>query len=155
VMSLELPPLRERKGDIELLVDHFVGDDWHIEDDALQALIRYSWPGNVRQLINVVERAKILADNDVIRLGELPKEVLLGGNSMPIQTAATEPAGIEATDDLGAFQRQKVLEVLKRVEFNKARAARALGISRRKLYRLLEKYNLGDDSSTSPAEATS
>lgn len=148
VMSLELPPLRERASDIELLVDRFLGDDWHIEDDALGALVRYSWPGNVRQLINVLERAKILADDDVIRLKQLPKEVVLGDAGVANQpTGAAVPA---ASDDLDSFQRQKVLGVLQRESFNKARAARALGISRRKLYRLLDKYGLGDSGLDQP-----
>jgi DNA-binding NtrC family response regulator len=151
VMSLELPPLREREGDLELLVDHFLGDDWHLEEDALQALARYSWPGNVRQLINVLERAKILADNDVIRLRDLPKEVLTSGARTSNQPASAQTEAVEPTDDLSAFQRQKVLEVLKREDFNKARAARALCISRRKLYRLLEKYGLGDSAAPSPS----
>ena len=154
VMSLELPPLRDRYGDIELLVDHFLGDDWQIEDDALQTLLHHSWPGNVRQLINVLERAKILADDDIIRRSELPKEVLLGGNNA-VPPPATDSSAVEATDDLSAFQRQKVLEVLKREDFNKARAARALGISRRKLYRLLEKYGLSDIGPSSSAELSS
>ncbi len=155
VMSLELPPLRERQRDIELLVDHFLGDDWHIEDDAMQALLRYSWPGNVRQLINVLERAKILADNEVIHRSELPREVLHGCAIAPMPPATAETASIEAPDDLGVFQRQKVMEVLKREDFNKARTARALGISRRKLYRLLEKYGLDDNGPPSTAELTS
>jgi DNA-binding NtrC family response regulator len=150
VMSLELPPLREREGDIELLVDHFLGDDWHIEEDALQALNRYSWPGNVRQLINVLERAKILVDEDVIRLKDLPKEVILGGTSSG-KGAETAPATtVDTTDDLHLFQKQKVLAVLEREAFNKAKAARALGISRRKLYRLLEKYGLADSGIAAP-----
>jgi DNA-binding NtrC family response regulator len=144
VMSLELPPLRERQGDLELLVDHFLGDDWHIEDDALQALNRYGWPGNVRQLINVLERAKILADDDVIRLKDLPKEVILGGAACGQNSAPAAAIPAESTDDLHIFQKQKVLAVLQREAFNKAKAARALGISRRKLYRLLEKYGLTD-----------
>lgn len=153
VMSLELPPLRERVGDIELLVDYFLGDDWHIEDEALQTMLRYSWPGNVRQLINVLERAKILADNETIRLHELPREVIQGASQSAAQPTAVEAVFVsEATDDLSAFQRQKVLAVLKREDFNKARAARALGISRRKLYRLLEKYGLADSGSSAPAE---
>jgi DNA-binding NtrC family response regulator len=147
VMSLELPPLREREGDIELLVDHFLGDDWHIEDDALHALNRYPWPGNVRQLINVLERAKILADDDAIRLKDLPKEVILGG----VSGAPTAPATtVDTTDDLHLFQKQKVLAVLQRESFNKAKAARALGISRRKLYRLLDKYGLADSGTATP-----
>src|SRR5712691_10779221 len=61
VMSLDLPPLRVRAGDIPLLVNHFLGSNWQIAPDALQALEAYNWPGNIRQLINVIERAKILA----------------------------------------------------------------------------------------------
>lgn len=155
VMSLELPPLRERHGDIELLVDHFLGDDWHIEEDTLQTLIRYPWPGNVRQLINVLERAKILADDDVIRLKDLPKEIVLAGSGQTLTSFAEVASVAQASDDLNSFQRQKVLEVLQRETFNKARAARALGISRRKLYRLLEKYGLGDSSSQHPPELKS
>ncbi|MCA9269857.1 MAG: sigma-54-dependent Fis family transcriptional regulator, partial [Planctomycetales bacterium] len=64
VMSLELPPLRIRTGDVELLLDHFLGPDWEIEPDAEQLLLRYPWPGNVRQLINAVERAKIMAEEN-------------------------------------------------------------------------------------------
>jgi DNA-binding NtrC family response regulator len=148
VMSLELPPLRERQGDTELLVDHFLGDDWHIEDDALQALLRYPWPGNVRQLSNVLERAKILADDDVIRLKDLPKEVLQGSTGEVVKSASEAPL----TDDLSTIQRQKVLAVLQRESQNKARAARALGISRRKLYRLLEKYGLSESGSPTESE---
>ena len=146
VMSLELPPLRERREDIPLLVDHFLGDDWHIESDTLEHLIRHSWPGNIRQLINVLERAKILADDDVIRTKDLPKEVIAGELPAPRLTPRDKSA-----DDLSSFQRQKVMQVLERERFNKAKAARALGISRRKLYRLLEKYGLADaPSETSP-----
>jgi DNA-binding NtrC family response regulator len=149
VMSLELPPLREREGDIELLVDHFLGDDWHIEEDSLQTLNRYSWPGNVRQLINVLERAKILADDDAIRLKDLPKEVILGGASGEKTEAPIPAAPLDTTDDLHLFQKQKVMAVLQREAFNKAKAARALGISRRRVYRLLEKYGLTESGAES------
>lgn len=96
VMSLELPPLRERGDDIPLLVDHFLGDDWHLEDDALQCLQNFAWPGNVRQLINVLERAKILADDDVIRIKDLPKQILVGPSP-----SGSEVSPPEASDDLG------------------------------------------------------
>lgn len=142
VMSLELPPLREHLGDIELLVDHFLGEDWQIADDALQVLVRYPWPGNVRQLLNVLERAKILAADDVIRLRELPQEVIRGEKELSDHTASGADGPM--TDNLDSFQRKKILAVLQRESFNKARAARALGITRRKLYRLLEKYELGE-----------
>jgi transcriptional regulator with PAS, ATPase and Fis domain len=135
VMSLELPPLRERQGDIPLLVSHFLGTAWEIEPAALQALERYHWPGNVRQLINALERAKILCDSETVRVQDLPREVVASNT-----TRSSSP--LEMTDDLGAIQRGKVVEVLRRESGNKSKAARALGVDRRKLYRLLEKYSI-------------
>jgi DNA-binding NtrC family response regulator len=99
---------------------------------------RYRWPGNVRQLINVIERAKILAASETITLHDLPREVAAPASAAP------PSAQTDATDDLAAIQRSKVVEVLRREGGNKARAARALGIDRRKLYRLLEKYAIAD-----------
>ncbi len=138
VMSLELPPLRERRGDIPLLVQHFLGPGWEIERAALEAMEHYYWPGNVRQLINAIERAKILCDVETIRLQDLPREV--------VSPAPTSAAGklLEITDDLDSIQRSKVIEVLRREAGNKSKAARALNIERRKLYRLLEKYQITD-----------
>jgi DNA-binding NtrC family response regulator len=137
VMSLELPPLRDRAGDISLLVNHFLGPGWEIDPAALDALERYRWPGNVRQLINALERAKILSESETIRVRDLPREICATG---PSSALAEAPAGNGASDDLAAIQRSKVVEVLRREAGNKSRAAKALGIDRRKLYRLLEKY---------------
>jgi len=140
VMSLELPPLRQRKGDIGLLIDHFLGPGWEIEPAALEAMERYAWPGNVRQLINALERAKILAESEVIRLQNLPREVV----APPAPPRAAEIQVGDLTDDLAAIQRSKVVEVLRRESGNKSKAARALGIERRKLYRLLERYAIAN-----------
>jgi DNA-binding NtrC family response regulator len=134
VMSLVLPPLRQRQGDIPLLVKRFLGPDWSIDGGALSALERFSWPGNIRQLINAVDRAKIMADDQRIRLYDLPEEVVHPDSS------DTETA--PASDQLAEIERSHVLEVLDRERGNKARAARALGINRRSLYRLLEKYQI-------------
>ncbi|ADB16270.1 two component, sigma54 specific, transcriptional regulator, Fis family [Pirellula staleyi DSM 6068] len=136
VMSLELPPLRSRTADIPLLVEHFLGKDWRIEPTALSALEQYAWPGNVRQLINAIERAKIMADGRTIRANDLPTEVL---HALP---QIELPPSLDDIDDLSAIQRQKIVEVLKREKGNKSRAARMLGIDRRKLYRLLEKFTI-------------
>ncbi len=135
VMSLELPPLTARTGDIPLLVAHFLGMGWEIEEGAMQALERYDWPGNVRQLINVIERGKIMAEEQTLRLQDLPREVVeqVGGD-----TGATLPI----TDDLASIERAKVVEVMRKEHGNKTRAAIALGIDRRKLYRLVEKYSI-------------
>ncbi len=138
VMSLQLPPLRERHGDIPLLVAKFLGPDWKIENDALAALNRYRWPGNVRQLINAIDRAKILADPPLIRLVDLPAEIAHG---IPAKAEANGAPEMEE-DSLAAIQRAHVVEVLTRERGNKARAARALGVNRRSLYRLLEKYKI-------------
>jgi DNA-binding NtrC family response regulator len=138
VMSLELPPLRERQGDIPLLVMHFLGAGWEIEPAALEAMQRYHWPGNVRQLINALERAKILSDSEIIRAQDLPREVLCS----PTTSLSSSP--LEMPDDLASIQRCKVVEVLRRESGNKSKAARTLGIDRRKLYRLLEKYSIAE-----------
>jgi len=138
VMSMELPPLRERQGDIPLLVAHFLRPGWEIETEAVEALERYRWPGNVRQLINALERAKILCDNGTIRAKDLPREVI------HVSTSTQDDSDVLTTDDLAAIQRSKVVEVLRREAGNKSKAARALGIDRRKLYRLLEKYAIAD-----------
>ncbi|MEX2027623.1 MAG: sigma-54 dependent transcriptional regulator [Pirellulaceae bacterium] len=137
VMSLELPPLRERAGDVPLLVRHFLGAGWEAEAEALAHMERYHWPGNVRQLINAIDRGKILADDHLIRVRDLPHEVrAAAAHDFP-------PAG-DDLDDLATIQRVKIVEVLRRVSGNKTHAAKALGIERRKLYRLLQKYQILD-----------
>jgi len=135
VMSLELPPLRERHSDIPLLVHRFLGPGWEIEEDAMHFVERYPWPGNVRQLINAIERAKILADANTIGSRDLPREVTTFG------TDRSQPPNL-ITDDLADIARAKIVEVLRREMGNKTRTARALGIERRKLYRLVEKYQI-------------
>ncbi len=137
VMSLELPPIREREGDIPFLVAHFLGNTWEIEESAMQALERYHWPGNIRQLMNCLDRGKIMAEDRTIRLRDLPHEVCDA-------CADTDPDFHLDTDDLASIERAKVVEVLRREEGNKTRAAQALGIDRRKIYRLVEKYDIKD-----------
>ena len=170
VMSLELPPLRERAGDIPLLVAQFLGPDWDIEDEALQMIEAYHWPGNVRQLINAIDRAKIMGDDHLVRLRDLPHEVTHArsgeshGGPAPSHAADPGPASratggdvlpgvpaAERVDDLSAIERAKIVEVLRRERGNKTRAARVLGIDRRKLYRLIDRFAvrtsewIGDD----------
>ena len=137
VMSLELPPLRKRIGDIPLLLRHFVGSEWKIESEAVAAIERYEWPGNIRQLINALDRAKIMADDRLIGLADLPAEVV--EVAPPTNSVAALAAD---SDDLAAIERAHVVEILNRENGNKARAARALGVNRRSLYRLLDKYNI-------------
>src|SRR5690606_13579203 len=72
VMSLKLPPLRDRLGDVPLLVKRVLGDDWTVAPEAMRALEAYNWPGNVRQLVNALERAQIMSDDKRIELSALP-----------------------------------------------------------------------------------
>jgi transcriptional regulator with PAS, ATPase and Fis domain len=137
VMSLALPPLRLRQGDIPLLVRHKLGDEWTITPQAMQALEAYPWPGNIRQLMNALERAQIMADGKCIGLEALPREIVSG------RDARTQPArALIDGDCLADIERAHIVEVLRRERGNKARTARALGVNRRSLYRLLEKYRI-------------
>jgi transcriptional regulator with PAS, ATPase and Fis domain len=144
-LTIDLPPLRERRGDIRLLVKRFVGAGWEIAPKALERLERYSWPGNVRQLINVIEWAKILADDQSIAVSDLPPEV----NAAVSSPTPGMPGEGPASDDLLSLQQSKIVEVLDRLGGNKTRAAHLLGITRRSLYRRLDRYRLRDRWSSS------
>ena len=138
VMRLDLPPLRHRQGDIPLLARHFAGDGWEIDVAAMRAIRTFDWPGNIRQLINAIDRAKILADGNKILLGNLPREVTQDG------VVTIEPRVI-TNCELSAMTREHIELVLASKDGNKVQTARALGVSRRSLYRLLEKYNIGSN----------
>jgi DNA-binding NtrC family response regulator len=137
VLTIHLPPLRERAGDLALLVEHFAGREWRLDPDVVPTLERYRWPGNVRQLQNAIDRAKILADNDRICVENLPPEVVSSDQSYP-KLASSDI-------DLNTITRDHVLETYRRHANNKARTARALGIGRRTLYRLFEKYQIAEN----------
>jgi DNA-binding NtrC family response regulator len=137
VLTIHLPPLRQRPGDVRLLVEHYANSEWQIEPDLIPTLERYSWPGNVRQLQNAIDRAKILSDDDHIRVENLPPEVLEHASSQPVLAGAADV-------DLDTLTKHHILDTYKRHGGNKARTARALGIGRRTLYRLLERYKPGE-----------
>ena len=137
VLTINLPPLRERAGDVRLLAEYFSRDDWNLEPEALQLMEQYSWPGNIRQLQNAIERAKILAEDDWVRLENLPPEIAKG-----MMTSPAPQAGGKC--DLETLNKLHIAETYRRHKGNKARTARALGIGRRTLYRLLEKYEIDD-----------
>ncbi len=139
VVSIFLPPLRERREDIPELIEHFLTTRQvgplrsRVDAEALKALQAYSWPGNIRELANVLERAQILAENHVITPEDLPENILA--------SAATPYQGGNPRH-LEEVERRHVRTVLQEEKGNKVHAARVLGISRRSLYRLIEKYQL-------------
>jgi DNA-binding NtrC family response regulator len=135
VMSLRLPPLRNRAGDIPLLVERLLSPGWEIDDETLKVLERYGWPGNIRQLMNALDHAQIMADGTVIHKHDLPHEI--------DRPSATGLHGQKIDgDNLATIQRTHIIELLQRENGNKASTARALGINRRSLYRLIEKYGI-------------
>ena len=145
VLSIDLPPLRNRRDDIPLLANHFLiklGRDWTLSDGAMNALQHYSWPGNVRELHNVIERASILADESHITPTELPHQI---SHQSPDALAST---AIEDTDNLEERERLHVQRVLERENWNRNRTAEALGINRRSLYRLIQKHGLSPHQSS-------
>jgi len=141
VISIELPALRDRRQDIPELVDHFlttrqIGSvKTCVHPDALEALMNYNWPGNIRELANLLERAQILAEDHVITLDDLPENIV-----------ATTPPTAEAASAnpraLRTVERRHIQEVLHQEKGNKVHAARVLEVSRRALYRLIAKHHL-------------
>lgn len=134
IMTIIVPPLINRKDDIQLLTRHFAGAGWEVGPEFLDVVSNYAWPGNVRQLINAVERAKMLADDEVLLKENLPPEV--------IKLDSSSEAVVVPDADLASLTRARVVQSLQQEHGNKLRAAKALGVSRRSLYRLIEKYHV-------------
>jgi len=144
VVSLRLPPLRERVDDILPLTHHFLhkhdggGRLKGIEPLAAQILRRYRWPGNVRELENVVERATLLAKGEDMTTGDLPSELNNGIDSS--RTPAMPGKTFSAARD--EFERYYILECLRRHHGNVSRAAREAGLQRQNFYQKLHKYGI-------------
>ncbi|MBN1348824.1 sigma-54-dependent Fis family transcriptional regulator [candidate division KSB1 bacterium] len=145
VVGIELPPLRDRIDDIPLLVNHFIAIHnpqlnkriKGIHTDTLKMLQGYSWKGNVRELDNVIERAMILCDEDLIQPGHLPPNLFPA-----IQNEETN--GTALKDALKDFERRFILKALKRSKNDKRSAADTLGLSQSSLYRKMHELNISD-----------
>jgi len=139
VIQVQLPPLRDRKPDIPLLVDHFIrryaAKDGKkivgIESVALGALTDHHWPGNVRELENAIERAVVLARGERLGLEDLPPEVL--------QRSPEDRISFPVGTSLEEVERRMIAETLRYTDGDKTKAARILGITARTIYRKLER----------------
>jgi DNA-binding NtrC family response regulator len=148
VVSITLPPLRERAGDVPALAQHFLERHRRelkreltgITPDALACLRRYSWPGNVRELENVIERATVLAEGPEITARDLPAELreagAAGGDGLAREPARTYHAAVEE------FKRGLIASTLRKTGGNRTRAARLLGLQRTYLARLIRDLGL-------------
>lgn len=138
VISIEIPPLRDRPEDIPRLVEHFAkagpdltGSPVRITSPALDLLMKYPWPGNVRELRSVVFKTIILASSSVIKPDDLPYLI-----------ASKAPRTAQPPRSLSDMERDHIIGILQKVGGNQSRAAKVLGINRRTLYNKIRKHDL-------------
>jgi transcriptional regulator with PAS, ATPase and Fis domain len=146
VISIEIPPLRDRKEDIPSLVDHFLKkyststgkQVLKCSQRAMELLMEYDWAGNVRELENAIERAVVMASGSVLSPENLPTAIRQEGG-IPFEGHPIEPLqGLS----LYEYEKQLILKTLRATEWNKYQTAKLLGITRSTLYSKIEKYGL-------------
>ena len=145
-VTITLPPLRDRREDVPLLVRHFVrqASERHgrpapaVSPEALRLLTAYGWPGNVRQLKGTVENLIVLGDADTIEPADLPPEIAPAGRTAPNAGGMDNLVGIS----LEAAEKELIRNTLKLTDGNREQAAKQLGIGERTLYRKIKEYAL-------------
>ncbi len=154
VVDIILPPLRERKEDIPLLAKHFLSVFDHkmkrgvsgFSDSVMDLLLNHSWPGNIRELEHVIERAYVLCNGDTITTDHLPAEVMTAESPPPAVSEAAVPRSVPAQPIPAAWDTEdeieRIIDALRRTAGNKAKAARLLGMDRSTLYRKISGYNI-------------
>lgn len=166
VFAIYVPTLAQRNEDIRQLTDYFCkqyapGRDLHINDDVYKLFLNYDWPGNIRQLENVIERAVNIVEGNVITVNELPPDII--HIDYPFKKTSTQPViderfptntqnnsnyvqpqntPIPKRLPKGKNEKEHILKALNDCNGNMTLAAESLGISRRTIYRKLEKYNI-------------
>jgi DNA-binding NtrC family response regulator len=151
VISIPLPPLRERKGDIPLIAHHYFQKYLAssgkkitgISPETLALLEAHSWPGNVRELQNVVERAVVLAEKEILLPEDLPEHIRAReAGALRPESRADLPMKRAKDEWNRAFEKEYLLSLLKRHQGNISQAARAAGVDRKTIHRLLKKHDL-------------
>ncbi len=152
VIPIPVPPLRERRDDIPMLVRHFIQKHstkigrpaLQVSPEALDALVRYDWPGNVRELGNVLERVVALCGNDQVEFEDLPREVR---EFLPSEVAvvALPAEGVSLEDKVAALETSLIKQALERSRYSQKKAAELLGLTPRSLRYRLQKYGLEAD----------
>ncbi|MEZ6122914.1 MAG: sigma-54 dependent transcriptional regulator [Planctomycetaceae bacterium] len=148
VITLTQPSLRERMGDIPLLVEHYLKhfkaqtgrNILGVDDMAMHAMQQYHWPGNVRELVNVIERAVVLCKGDRIMPGDLPEKMFAEDERRASIEAALGGASLKKA--LSTPERQLIIQALETNGWNRQNTARALGINRTTLYKKMKKYDI-------------
>ncbi|MDX9817623.1 MAG: helix-turn-helix domain-containing protein, partial [Desulfococcus multivorans] len=147
VFNIELAPLRERKEDIPLLVEHFrrklsvATPPCQVSKKAMQCLMVYDWPGNIRELQNVIERGIILAEEGWITERGLPREL--------VEAIRDTPSKDTPFFSLADMEKNHIQRVMRFVGGNRAKASEILGIGRKTLYRKLKSYETENENAPS------
>ena len=147
VVPITLPDLKDRQEDIPLLANHFMRkfapeSNPHIREiskEAMAILLSYPWPGNVRELENVIERAVALAQSETVSLRELPLDISVLGRDM---MEDIQRAGLSLREARGRFEKQYILSVMEKVQWNQTEAARLLGLHRNTLLWKLQRLGI-------------
>jgi two-component system response regulator AtoC len=135
VIPIHIPPLRERREDIPLLIEHFIGRSGkriRFSPEAINALMRYDFPGNVRELENIVERCIALSEGKVIERHDLPQHILKEG----------QPEVLTLSEVSAEAEKEHILRVLRTTNNNKTKAAEILGISRKTLWEKMKAHDI-------------
>jgi len=159
VITIELPPLRDRREDVPLLAAHFLKvyaeenerDVGGFSPQAMDAMTDYSWPGNVRELENAVERAVVLCRGQTIELEELP-QALRGGGAVGYPTDEIPPEGIDFRDAVGSYQAHLIRQALRRSDNVQRRAAKMLNLSPTTLNEMVHRLGVRLDADDRPGE---
>jgi len=155
VVTLRVPPLRERKQDIPLLAAHFIervskqsGTSYTLSDDALRTMVDYDWPGNVRELENAIERAFTLSSGPMLHMGDLPTQLQdfrmhqrVVHEERAEAAVAARPGGVRTIAEL---EKQAILDAIVHLNGDKLKAAKLLGIGKTTLYRKLKEYGISE-----------
>jgi len=155
VIPIEVPPLRDRKSDIPLLVHHFVGQFnkskkkkvTGVTDDVMQRFMDYDWPGNVRELENMIERVIILSSSERIGVQDLPERLQSASDEELPRRVEIPEEGVSLETAVGDFERQLILRALNKTGWVKNKAAQLLHLNRTTLIEKIKRQNLHPQSS--------
>jgi len=147
VITIDLPPLRNRKEDIQLLADHFI-EKYCLENDrpkrslapdALRALMDYAWPGNVRELENAIERAVVLSSHPVITADLFPEDIVSRGDALPLIVSKPDASLFEIVEDC---ERRVITAMLERCGWNQTEAAERFHVPLSTLNQKIKRLNI-------------
>ncbi len=143
-IHIDIPPLRERREDVEVLVDYVLhsieketGRVITISDDAVELLMNYPWPGNARELIGIIRRASVMSDGDIIGLDDLPLHLRA---EQPLSSPVYSDQSLD--DAISVLEKNMIVDALKKVQGSQAKAAKLLGISERSMWYRVKKYEI-------------